>query len=155
MSVLTVTLTNPGATPTITANATGPQIADVHRLFIQKTKVWKEWNAVGQAAKQVIIDHIPEKHYRPLKKKYTGLATVTYLEIYNHLLTKYGLLLAKELLENDIKMKTDITAETDFEDLVQQIEDGAENAASQTPYMDKQTVAIGLALVSRSGYVDE
>ena len=74
------------------------------------------------------------------------------LEIYKHVLEEYGLLSAKELLNKDSKMKTDITTETNFEDLVKKIEDGAKNAVSQPPYTDVQTIAIGLALISRSGY---
>ena len=84
-SIAMVTPVNPRVTATISASAADPQIAKIHCDFNQK-KIWKEWVAVGHAAKQVIYKHIPEKHYQPLKHKYTGLATVTYLTIYKHLL---------------------------------------------------------------------
>ena len=50
----------------------------------------------------------------------------------------------------------EITAETNFEDLVQQIKDSKKNSASQIPCTDKQTIAMNLALLSWSRfYIDD
>ena len=54
--------------------------------------------------------------------------------------------------ENDALMKREITGETYFEDLVQQIEDCVENVASQNPYTAAQTVSIGFNIIDKCGF---
>ena len=49
-------------------------------------------------------------------------------------------------------MKKDINGETDFEDLVLQIEDAVENFASQNPYTDTQAVSIAFTIVKRCSF---
>ena len=75
-----------------------------------------------------------------MKNKYTGYVNNTYLEIYDHLIEDYGELSDEKMQENDQLIKIEITGEMHFEDLVQQIEDCVNNAASQNPYTPAHTV---------------
>ena len=47
----------------------------------EKIRIWKEYANVMQAAKQVIFDRVSDTFYHTSKKKYTGYANITYLEI--------------------------------------------------------------------------
>ena len=109
-------------------------------------------NAVEKACKKVISVLIPEHFYRTLKTRYTQFANVTTLTILTHLLTEYGQLSDQAVQDNDALMKKDINGETDFEDLVLQIEDALENVASQNPYIDQQVVSISFTIVERCGF---
>ena len=44
-------------------------------------------------------------------------------------------------------MKKDINGETDFDDLVLQIEDAVDNVAAQNPYTDQQAVSIAFTII--------
>ena len=72
-----------------------------------------------------------------------------YLDIYNHLIEEYGELSDKKMQENDALMKSEITGETHFEDLVQQIEDCVKNVASQNTYNPVQTVLMGFNIIDK------
>ena len=52
-------------------------------------------------------------------------------------------------------MKTEITGETHFEDLVQQIEDCVKNIASHNPYTPAQTVSIGFNIIDKCIFYSE
>ena len=106
-------------------------------------------------SKQVIFDHMPDTCYRTLKNKYTRYVYVTYLEIYDHLVEEYGELLDGEMQENEALMKSDITDETQFGDLVQKIEDCVENVVSQNPYTPAQTVSIGFNIIYKCEFYSD
>ena len=57
--------------------------------------------------------------------------------------------------ENDVLMKSEITGETHFGDLVQQIEDCVEILASQNLYTPTQTVLIGLNIIYKCGFYSD
>ena len=52
-------------------------------------------------------------------------------------------------------MKKEITGKTHFEELVKQIEDCVENAASQNLYTPAQTVSIGFNIVYKCGFYSD
>ena len=98
-------------------------------------------------SKKAIFNHVPDTCYRTLKKKYTGYVNRTYLNIYDHLVEEYGELSDDKIQENDALMKKEITEETHFEELVQQIGDYVKNVASQNTYTTAQTVLIGFRII--------
>ena len=56
---------------------------------------------------------------------------------------------------NNALMKREITGETHFEYLVQQIEDCVDNVASQNPYTPAQTVSIGFKIMDKCGFYSD
>ena len=146
---------NPGPFAVIPAGSTGPQISPLKTTHDEQLRIWRLHNAVEKACKKVISVLIPERYYRTLKNRYTQFANVTTIEILRHLLTEYGQLSDQAVQDNDVLMKQDINGETDFEDLVLQIEDAVENVASQNPYTDRQVVSISFTLVERCGFYHE
>ena len=96
-----------------------PAAAFIGTLTRNHTKdicVFNEYHSVDKACKKVLFTLVPEAYFWPFKKKYTGYANVTCLDILTHLWTAYGVLQAFEVQENDLRMKQPITAETLFED---------------------------------------
>jgi len=146
---------NPGPLAVIPAGATGPQISVLKTNHDEQLRIWRLHNAVEKACKKVISVLIPERFYRTLKNRYTQFANVTTLTILTHLLTEYGQLSDQAVQDNDALMKKDINGETDFEDLVLQIEDAVENVATQNPYTDQQVVSISFTIVERCGFYHE
>ena len=72
-------------------------------------------------------------YYRSFKKN-TGFASVSCLTILNHLWKTYGTLQDYKGQENNEMMRQPITAETLFEDFVEQIEVLVDAVATQVPY---------------------
>ena len=53
--------------------------------------------------------------------------------------------------ENDVKMKKSISAETIFEEFIEQIETAVDAVATQVPYKRKQIVSIAFTIVENAG----
>ena len=144
--------THPGATLTLPDPApTSAVIGTLTRAHTEKLRLFNEYNSVDKSCKKILFSLIPEAYYRSFKNKYTGFANVTCLTILTHLWTTYGVLQDYEVQENDQMMKQPITAETLFEDFIEQIEIAVEAVASQVPYTDPQIVSIAFSLVETSG----
>ena len=69
----------------------------------------------------------------------------------SHLWSTYGVLQDYEVQENDVKMKTAISAETLFEDFVEKIETAVDAVATQVPYTREQIVSIAFTIVENAG----
>ena len=102
-------------------NLTATVLSATTRAYEEKIRIWKEYANEMRAEKQVIFNHVPETCYWTLKKKYTGYVNITNLKIYNHLIEEYGEFLDEKIQENDTLTKKEITGETQFNYLVQQL----------------------------------
>lgn len=98
---------------------------------------------------------LPECVYFTLKKRYSQFANFTTLTILTHLLTEYSQISDRAVQENNVQMKNDINGETDFEDLILQIEDAVENETTQHLYTDQQDMSIGSTIMERCGFYHE
>ena len=113
--------------------------------------MFNKYYSVDKACKKVLFTIIPEAYLRSFKNKYTGYANVKCLDILSHLWTTYGVLQDFEVQENDVRMKQPITAETLFEEFVEQIETAVDAVATQVPYTRQQIVSIAFTTVENSG----
>ena len=77
---------------------------------------------------------VPEAYFLSFNNKYTGYANVKCLDILTQLWTTYGVLQDFEVQEDDFRMKQPITAETLFEDFVEQIHTAVDVVSTQVPY---------------------
>ena len=144
--------THPGATLTLPDPApTSAVIGTLTRAHKENLRLFNEYNSVDKSCKKILFSLIPEAYYRSFKNKYTGFSAVSCLTILTHLWTTYGILQDYEVQDNDQMMKQPITAETLFEDFIEQIEVAVEAVASQVPYTDQQIVSIAFSLVETSG----
>ena len=143
---------NPGPTAIIPNPAPAAAvIGQLTREHAENHRVFLEYATTDAACKKVIMSLIPDVFYRTLKHNHTGYATVTSLEILSHLWSEYGQLSDFEFQQNDLKIKTPITTETHFEDLVSQIETGRNTVVNQNPYSDPQIVSIAYTLIDTIG----
>ena len=126
-------------------------IGTLTRQHAEDLRVFNEFNCVDKACKKVLAGLVPDAYFRSFKNKYTGYANVTCLTILTHLWETYGALQDYEVQENDAKMKSAITAETIFEDFVEQIETSVAAVATQVPYTPAQIVSIAFTLVEKAG----
>ena len=69
-----------------------------------------------------------------LKNKIISFSQVRMLTILTHLWTTYGSLKEEDVRDFDKKFKTDISADTCFEDFCAQIEDNTDAFSSHIPY---------------------
>ena len=109
---------------------TAAVIGSLTRQHKEDTRVFNEYHNVDRVCKKVLCTLIPEAYFRSFKNKYTGYANVQCLEILTHLWSSYGVLQDYEVQENYVKMKKAISAETLFEDFVDQIETAVDAAAT-------------------------
>ena len=113
--------------------------------------MFNEYHSVDRACKKVLCTLIPEAYFRSFKNKYTGYANVQCLEILSHLWSTYGVLQDYEVQENDVKMKTAISAEILFKDFFEKIETAVDAVATQVPYSRHQIGSIAFTLVENAG----
>ena len=114
-------------------------------------QVFNEYYSADKACKKILFTIITEAYFRSFKNKYTGYANVKWLDILTHLWTTYGVLQDFEVQENDLGMKQPITAETLFEEFVEQIETAVDVVATQVPYTRQQIVSISFTSVENVG----
>ena len=112
---------NPGVLVLEYPAPTEAVIGSLTRQHTEDTRVFNEYHSVDKACKKFLCTLIPESYFRSFKNKYTGYANVQYLEILLHVWITYRVLQDYEVQENDVKMKKAISAETLFEDFVDQI----------------------------------
>jgi len=89
------------------------------------------YEAVNAAWKKILQHLVPPKCYESLGSRVTGFKRVSFLTIFSHILTEYGELEDHEIQAIDMKLKADMSGETIFEDLVDQIEDNVEGGPSK------------------------
>ena len=117
--------------------------------------IFHEYNIVDKACKKAVTRLVPEMYYRILKNSYTGFANRSCLDILTHIWTEYGILTDKQLQDNDQKLKSEISGETLYEELLVQIEDFLKAVAIQNPYAPGQIIFIAMSLVEATGYYNE
>ena len=125
-------------------------IGSLTRQHTEDTRVFNEYLSLDRACKKVLCTLIPEAYFRSFKNKYTVYANVQCLEILSHLWSTYGVLQDYEVQENYVKMKTAISAETLFEDFVEQIETAVDAVATQVSYSRHKIVSIAFTLVENA-----
>lgn len=147
---------NPGATLTLPdPPPTAVAIGEMTRAHTEDSRCFREYHNVDKACKKVITKLVPEVYYRTLKNRYTGYNNVTALNILNHLWIEYGTLTEEMVQDNDRKLRSQISGETHFEELLMQIEDAQEVVAIQNPYTAEQIISIAFTLVQQTGYYDQ
>ena len=122
-------------------------IGSLTRQHTEDTRVFNEYHSVDRACKKVLCTLIPEAYFRSFNNKYTRCANVQCLEILSHLWSTYGVLQDYKVQENNVKMKKSISAETLFEDFVEQIETAVDAIATKSPYTRHQIVSIAFTIV--------
>ena len=137
-----VTPTNPGNAPTLPSMSTRSSPTDpfeaqeVLRLFKFQQAQYTRYRNTSTALKNCIINAVDDEYTEKLKKKITGYATVTPLELLTHLWTNYGEVGENDLKPNEARMKAQWNPPTPIETLFKQLENGQEFAAEGNEKID-------------------
>ena len=147
---------NPGQSPVIPANSTGPQITELRRQHKEQKDEFMRYDQADKALKSQLIGAVDEMYIRTLRDKYILYAKKTTLQILTHLYDNYARISQLELKENDHRMNEEWDPNQPIEVLYDQIEDAVEFAsAGKAPYTTPQVVNNAYNLVSNTGLFEE
>ena len=80
---------NPGPTPPPLPNGTNAQITANIRQHATALSLFRHYNTVNNALKQLLLTAVPDIYIRTLKNKHTAYANVTTIAILTHLYRTY------------------------------------------------------------------
>ena len=121
----TVQLATPALAAAVISTLTGEHAKNL--------RVWKTYTNTDKVCRQKLMCLVPEVYYGTLKKKFTAYTGVTCLTLLTRLHSEYGRLTSQDIDDIDKRMKSQISGDTEYKAFVQQIEDGQEAVALQTP----------------------
>ena len=147
---------NPGATAIITPGATAADVSNERRSFADATALFKQYDSVNKALKQMLLKAVKKTFVCSLQTKYTGSLNVPTRNILNHLYSEYAHISSAKLHNNDVALKTAY----DPNQLIKSLFDQAENAldyaaAGNIPYSPFQVVATAFQLLFATGMLLE
>jgi hypothetical protein len=147
---------NPGATPTPLDGATAAQITENYRAHTELLRLFRVYTAVTTALRSQILAAVPDIYLRSLRNKHTGYASVTPLQLLNHLFTTYGHIAPHDIEANDNRFKSAYDPGQPFETLVQQIDEAQDFAeAAGQPYSPAQLVSNAYRIIFQTGLFTE
>jgi hypothetical protein len=114
---------NTGASPEVVAGMTAEVIAELTRLHLEATQVYRTYHNVDQAIKKLIIEAFDDAYLNALSDKVVGYANCTSLDILTRLLTLYAMIAPTELTQNCERLNTPYDPNQPIETLFQQIQD--------------------------------
>ena len=123
-----VPLVNPGATAIITTGATTAVIANGRQSFTDATALFKKYKSANKALKQMILGAVDEMFVRSLQTKYVGYLNASKRDILKHIYSDYARILAADLNNNDVYLKTAYTPNQPIEILFDQVENTVDYA---------------------------
>jgi hypothetical protein len=143
---------NPGITPVIPPNSTGPAMNNIRVIFKAELLAFQKYMDVCNAISAIIIAVVDPVYLAALRLPYVGFGTQTPLHLLAHLYSNYARITPADLDANGRSMKQPCDANQPIEVLFKQIEDAIEFAdAGQTPYSPEQVLNVAYQLVFRTG----
>ena len=149
---------NPGPTPPVLPNANpmNAQLMANIRQHATELSLFRHYNTVNNALKQLLLTAVPDIYIRTLKNKHTAYANVSTIEILTHLYRTYGRITPMDLDANDQRFKAPYNPAQPFEIFVQQIEDAQDYAdAGGNPYSARQIVDNAYSIMFRTQTFNE
>ena len=137
------------------ATATGPQIAEINRLFYDNQAVFRTFQETDKALRNQLIAAIPADYLRGLADPELGLGGVTCLTILTFLWATWGTITQIELDANILRMHTPWHPPTPIDKLFTQLDDGVRfaTAGNDTPSAPS-VVRLGYNLILATGLFD-
>ena len=114
---------HPGDHPGHAPHATGNQITETNRVYLQTETRYKEFLMVHTSLKNQFYQAVGASYYNQLADDVFGFTYVTIGTLFNHLETTYGTIQPEELEANITKLATDWDPTTAIEDLWKRVLD--------------------------------
>jgi hypothetical protein len=110
--------------------ATGPQIAEINRIFYDNQFVFRTYMETDKALRNQLLAAVPPDYLRGLADAELGLGGVTCLTILTHLWATWGTITQSELDANTLRMHTPWNPPTPIDKLFTQLDDGVRFATA-------------------------
>jgi hypothetical protein len=138
--------------PVLPQPATAVQAAEIHRNHAESHRAYQTYHSTDKALVRCIIAATPETYIETLCDVDFGYATVTTLQLLQHLHTTYGTLTPADREANRIRMITPWSPAVPIETMFKQLEEGQRFAAvALEPIADSQLAYMGYQLVLKTG----
>lgn len=143
---------NPGTHPVHPENATGPQIIEINRSHLAQKAEYKSYVDTENALKALILEAVPTVYLHQLSDPITAYATVSALDMVNHLTTRFGTINDNELEVNRQNLQLVWDPATAVDTIWANATDRrAFAAAGGDPISDRATIAAILLTFTRTG----
>jgi hypothetical protein len=146
----------PGLQPEIEANATQYQIAAAHNTHNQKTRAYKEFDALDRALKRLITDAIEPLYLKPFYRPYVGLVGQSTKTVIARLIETYGYILPQELQVNQAQLTKPYDATNEpLQVLIDRFEEARIFADDgNLPITDGTLINAGIVALKNTGVVE-
>ena len=112
---------NPGLLPQNVISMSA-QMAKIVRQHKEELRVYRLVVAADLALKSQLIDAFKEIYFSGLRNRHTGFTGISYMNMVTHLYTKYGIISAVDIMENEKPMDTLYDPSIAIEAFFEQIE---------------------------------
>jgi hypothetical protein len=110
---------NPGTSAEVVAGMAAAVIAEMTRLHLEATQVYRTYHNVGQATKKLMIKAFDDAYRNALSNEVVGYANCTALQLLTHLLAYYAMIAPTELTQNYERLNTPYDPNQPIETLFQ------------------------------------
>ena len=142
----------PDAVPTIPAEATAAQIAEINRQHAAKLKEFHLYHDLDKVLLRQLIAATPAIYIDALSDPDYGFTAVTCLTMLQHLKSAYGTISIADRHANHQRMVAPWHPPTPIESLFKQLTEGMRLAkAGDEPMVDSQVARIGYNIILRTG----
>lgn len=142
---------NPGPDPVHPPLATQYVISEANRVHLAEEKAFNVFIGVEAALKKQLLEAVPLTYIKKLSSKSFGFATVTVLDILNHLDNQHGEITEDDLANNLKNMDREWNPSQPIFDLWNQIHECMEFAEDDEPIMEGMAVRSALTNLENTG----
>ena len=141
--------------PAALVGRTGPQIAEINRLYAAQKAEFHSYVNLQNALKKQVVAAVEPIFLQAIREAYVGFANRTVFDLLRHLYDGYAAISADDLEHNDKRLREQWDPNTPFATLIKQITDATDLADhAGVPYTAEQTVSAAYTLVERTGVLE-
>ena len=135
--------------PVVPVGATQIQNTNLRAQYNEELRLFREANAVEEALVKQLSDALPPHYLKRYRNVHSNKISTPLRDILAELFTTYGAITEEQLTEKEMSLRAHIFDITQpLVELYNAVEELQEIAiASQSPYTDKQLVALGMKLI--------
>ena len=134
-------------------NPSGTAITAARRVWDGERAAWEEYQTVQGLLRAQVLAAVDPIYVDALRDPYSQFATVTVLQLLEHLDSTYAEIGPRELEENDKRMRAHYSATRPFETFVKQIQDAVDYAArGGEDISDARLLRIAYSVIAESGF---
>lgn len=143
---------DPGDAPVHALGATGPQITETNRQFLESRNEFRLYSSVSQALKKQLLNAVDPLYTATLKVRTFGYANVSTHALLTHLHTTYGAITDDDLANNRTHMESSWNPDDPIEQLWERVADCLQLAIDgNDPITPAFTIHAVLTIMKKTG----